>query len=696
MIILVFSVSLTAFASSTLLGAVEGQIPVVAGQGSVTLASIRYAEAGGTRFQTGDTISITLPAGMEFRTGLTSSSYYETTSNLAVSYVFSDNRQTVTYTLIRGSQLTEEIFLAKLPVVIVGSLPSTGSVLVSIVSNNASITGGTFIAGSYGTLSANISITPGTVPVLSQYENNPQIIPRTISLTENGPGALKNGIENKVMLYLTQDQYWANASYYVQAYPALPVGVSVTAVREGPNELGIFLTGGTTSAATAFSLINPAINVSSVRDIMLQVAGKGQNTGVQGKFTLAKVSDEIATVSRQLNVNPFDVMAGRQNQAMANIEIIEATAASLAVGGEITLTLPRGLQFFSPPSATYSGISGTQPQIVSNSGNRTIAIKIIQSSDTAGNVVVNLNSSGNILVSPGYSGAVSIDVSGTAGASGSVVVANVMKPVTVSATEVVDIPKEAVNLTGGELVIMETAAGNISTGVIVLQLPDGITFTSSPSIHRSEGNINFGSGNLSNDGSTYTIPINSRSTQASKVSISNINYEITGRWWNLGIYKVEVILEGNSLTDTAVSTAFTTDKLKAINAEFGIIKSSVFTIGEKAYTFGRERIEMDQEPVIVSGRTMLPLRFAGEAVGLEEDDIYWDPVERTVTLFRGNRVAQVKIGSKTLLINGAPVEMDVAPEIMNSRTMLPIRWIGLALNVDVEWDASARTVTVTP
>ncbi|MBS4030296.1 MAG: copper amine oxidase N-terminal domain-containing protein [Clostridiales bacterium] len=701
-VLLLLSFGASVVASSTIQGVVVGQVPVIATQGPVTLASIRFAESGASSIQTGDTIEVTLSSGMEFQTGLLADQYYEATSNITVAHSFSENNRKITYTFTRPSLLTEAAFLAKLPVVVIGSIPTSGNATVSVSSNNINIIGGNFITGGYGPLAVGITVTPGTIPVLSQYGANPQTIARTISFAENGPGALKSGSENKVVVSLPKGLFWASSTYAVQTYPALPAGVTVTAVREaGSDQLSLILNGGTTTSATTFSIVNPNVNLNylaSEGDVKVQVAGTGYNDRINTSFVLAKIIGWGVSTRRQANVNPFEVIAGRQSQAMANIEIIEATMASLSPGGTITVTLPKGLQFAVPPSATYNGVVGTQPQIQLNTGNRTIVMNITAASTSAGSVVVNLNASGNILVSPGYNGSVDISVGGTAGASGLVTVANVVSPVTIKALDVLEIPTNASGLIGGEIVIQEVAAGRIAPGVIVLQLPDGIIFSSTPSIDLGEGNITFGLGTLSNNGSTLTVPINSRSTQASKIVIGNINYRIASWWWDAKNNKIEVTLEGNSLMDTAVTAAFTdsADKLKVVNAESGAVKVSVFTIGSKAYTLGRESMPMDQEPVIVNDRTMLPLRFVGEAIGLREDEIHWDPVKRTVTLFRGDRVAQVTIGSKIILINGAPVEMDVVPQIMNGRTMLPIRWIGLALRVNVEWDAVKRTVTVTP
>jgi len=53
------------------------------------------------------------------------------------------------------------------------------------------------------------------------------------------------------------------------------------------------------------------------------------------------------------------------------------------------------------------------------------------------------------------------------------------------------------------------------------------------------------------------------------------------------------------------------------------------------------------------------------------------------------------IGSTTAAINGETVAMDVAPRLVGSYTMLPIRFIGEALDMTVHWDSAKKTVTCT-
>jgi hypothetical protein len=80
--------------------------------------------------------------------------------------------------------------------------------------------------------------------------------------------------------------------------------------------------------------------------------------------------------------------------------------------------------------------------------------------------------------------------------------------------------------------------------------------------------------------------------------------------------------------------------------------------------------------------------------GVSQANILRNNTKVTATFVKGDRVVQVKIGSKVMLINGASITMDVAPEVKDGRTMLPFRWIAQALGASVEWDEATQTVTL--
>lgn len=55
----------------------------------------------------------------------------------------------------------------------------------------------------------------------------------------------------------------------------------------------------------------------------------------------------------------------------------------------------------------------------------------------------------------------------------------------------------------------------------------------------------------------------------------------------------------------------------------------------------------------------------------------------------------MQIGSKTAYVNGSPISLDVPPQIINGRTLVPIRFVSENLGADVGWDNDTRTVTIT-
>ena len=52
------------------------------------------------------------------------------------------------------------------------------------------------------------------------------------------------------------------------------------------------------------------------------------------------------------------------------------------------------------------------------------------------------------------------------------------------------------------------------------------------------------------------------------------------------------------------------------------------------------------------------------------------------------------IGSKTVAAYGKTISSDVAPLIINNRTMVPIRVVTENLGGTAEWNANAKTVTL--
>ena len=90
-------------------------------------------------------------------------------------------------------------------------------------------------------------------------------------------------------------------------------------------------------------------------------------------------------------------------------------------------------------------------------------------------------------------------------------------------------------------------------------------------------------------------------------------------------------------------------------------------------------------PKIVDGRTLVPARFISESFGGE---VGWNADTRTVTIKINGKTVELTIDNKDLIIDGAKAaEMDVPAQIIESRTMVPLRVLcETVLGKKVFWD----------
>ncbi len=99
-----------------------------------------------------------------------------------------------------------------------------------------------------------------------------------------------------------------------------------------------------------------------------------------------------------------------------------------------------------------------------------------------------------------------------------------------------------------------------------------------------------------------------------------------------------------------------------------------------------------QMPVIVEGRTLVPLRSVFEALGAT---VEWDNETRSVTSVKGDTTITLAVDSKEMTVNGTVKTLDVPACIMNDRTMVPVRAVAEAFGCEVSWDNETRTVVIT-
>ncbi len=105
----------------------------------------------------------------------------------------------------------------------------------------------------------------------------------------------------------------------------------------------------------------------------------------------------------------------------------------------------------------------------------------------------------------------------------------------------------------------------------------------------------------------------------------------------------------------------------------------------------QKKVDADVNPMIINDRTMVPVRILLETLGA---DVEWNDALRQVVVMSGATVMIFTIGSSNVYIGGNVVKLDAAPVIVNSRTLVPLRFISENLGYKVDWDADTRTVYV--
>lgn len=97
-------------------------------------------------------------------------------------------------------------------------------------------------------------------------------------------------------------------------------------------------------------------------------------------------------------------------------------------------------------------------------------------------------------------------------------------------------------------------------------------------------------------------------------------------------------------------------------------------------------------PIVKNRRTLVPLRFIGEALGKE---VLWNNDEKSVTVSDEGNSFKLYIDSKIIDNSDGTLKFtDVAPCIVNRKTYLPLRAIAELMNIGVGYDKASSTVTI--
>lgn len=188
---------------------------------------------------------------------------------------------------------------------------------------------------------------------------------------------------------------------------------------------------------------------------------------------------------------------------------------------------------------------------------------------------------------------------------------------------------------------------------------------------------------------TITLPQSLNYIGEAAFNMSNLNtiyYEGSIKQWNninkanawdynyLGIEYVIKYKESENNTDYATP-------------DFNVSAQS----NVRVYLNG-EKIAFDVQPQIINGRTMVPMRKIFEELGAI---VGWFEDNQEIWANRGDTTIRMNIGYPVMYRNIKDIYLDVVPQLVNGRTLVPVRAIAESFDADVQWDGNTNSVLIT-
>ncbi len=213
------------------------------------------------------------------------------------------------------------------------------------------------------------------------------------------------------------------------------------------------------------------------------------------------------------------------------------------------------------------------------------------------------------------------------------------------------------------------------------ETPDSLSTDLSQKVYNTATTVNF---------SVYSMFGNKKTNITDNVLIypfdsNNINiYKGTLTFKKPGNYNIQFEYQG--LKKTVTITALNSGAFEYITD-----KKPDKPINVKVYDQYINFSTVNQWPFIENGRTMVPLRAVFEVMNCK---VRWDADNSSAVVeYEGKKII-IPVNSNTAFINDKPSTLDTPAKLVNDRVMVPLRFIGEAIDKRVTWDDADKTVLI--
>lgn len=105
-----------------------------------------------------------------------------------------------------------------------------------------------------------------------------------------------------------------------------------------------------------------------------------------------------------------------------------------------------------------------------------------------------------------------------------------------------------------------------------------------------------------------------------------------------------------------------------------------------------KNIPTDVAPVIKDNRTLVPARAVFEAMG---GIVSWDAKNPAdISIQYKETLVELKVGSTIASVGGIQKTLDVPAQLVNDRTLIPVRFVSESLLFKVQWNQDTKTVSI--
>lgn len=102
-------------------------------------------------------------------------------------------------------------------------------------------------------------------------------------------------------------------------------------------------------------------------------------------------------------------------------------------------------------------------------------------------------------------------------------------------------------------------------------------------------------------------------------------------------------------------------------------------------------LEFDVPAQVIDERTMVPVRKIFESMGAT---VGWENETQKITAQKEDTTVIMQIDNNIINVNGIDITLDVPPQIVDTRTLVPVRAVAESFKAKVDWDAETSSVII--